>query len=278
MKLLKFHPILFQPEMVVANLEGRKTETRRLNGFEEINKHPNDWQFVGFDTNPTYIVGVDKYDSDIIKDFKGLYAEFERNSDYEQYENIKCPYGQPGDILWVREKFGIIEGIIPKTYKHFAGKENYAWGMYGPPKWKSCLHMPKEACRIFLLLKEVKVERLQDITEEEAIAEGVLLHENGRKWLNYFDRKHGNTQFIYNCYSAKESFKTLWTIIHGFRDEPYAWYQNPWVWVLKYEVLTTKGIDDLKDVLLKKFLYTHLVYESIENFLTPKVTMKRIAK
>jgi hypothetical protein len=256
MKLLNFKPILFQPEMVKANLDGRKTETRRLNGLELINQHPDDWKFLKFETDPEFITGVDKMDNNIVKTFPGLYAEFAHiDGDFEMYRNIKCPYGNVGDILWVRETYGKSnDGKI-----HYAA--NYCSPKYDKPDggWKPSIHMPKQACRIFLLLKEVKVERLLDITEEGAIAEGV---QKGRCL--------GHGAIGEETY--REGFLNLFLKINGSIKE------NPWVWVLKYELLTTNGIEDLKYVLLKKFRYTHLVYESIDAFLTPKVTMKRIAK
>lgn len=262
MNLLKFHPILFQTEMVQANLAGNKTQTRRTTGFNYINENPDAWIYTGTDIDPTYIIGEEKWGGDKLKDYKGLYAEFEANSDFDFYQNIKCPYGQPGDILWVRETWKPIY-YIPNGYTYKANAHPQM-----PKKgWKPSIHMPKEACRIFLLLKEVNVERLQDISEEDAKAEGVKLSGSGRKYLNYRDNRSRVTQFVFNCDTAKESFKTLWWEINGFRDEPFAWFKNPYVWVLKYEVLATNGTNHLWASLFNKGFDGGMIDKSIKEFL-----------
>lgn len=275
MNLLKFHPILFQPEMVVANIEGRKTETRRTKGLETINLYPEDWLFNKFEENPEFVVGVDKFDNPKIKSFEGYYAGFYRSDkSIEEYAYAKCPYGQPGDILWLRETYfntGSNEYLNKETnlpYCYQADVKDsdasfvkekmaeYGW------KYKPCIHMPKEACRIFLLLKEVKVERLHYITEEEAKAEGVQFYgANGDKenWRYYgFD--------LLKAHSAKKSFESLWQSI----NEADSWQQNPFVWVLKYEVLTTNGYNDLMAKLIEKGYHSDLVIQSLQQFVKAK--------
>lgn len=142
-----------------------------------------------------------------------------------------CPYGQPGDVLWVRESFGYTNACELR-YKANAEQPKYDKPHTG---WKPSIHMPKTACRIWLQVVSVRAERLHDISEDDAIAEGVKLHEKGVVYLNYQDQKWGLTQFIYNCRTAKESFSSLWKMINGFRDEPYAWLKNPWVWRIEFK-------------------------------------------
>lgn len=250
MNLLNFNPILFQPEMVKANLDGFKTETRRTTGLDAVNKNPDAYAFMGLDKDPSYVIGVDKWDNDVVKDFKGLYAEFElTNADFEEYRNIKCPYGQPGDILWVRETYATANG-------EYVYKADYSEERINHPRnkgiWKPSIHMPKEACRIFLLLKEVKIERLLDITEASAQAEGV----EKSRLLGY--GKLGEQSY-------REGFFNLFICINKVKD--FSNY-NPWLWVLKYEVISLSGISSAIKYLSKKHHFDYwMVKESFEKFL-----------
>jgi hypothetical protein len=225
-KLLNFHPILFQPEMVKANLAGRKTETRRLNGLDTINERPDDWHFVH--------LSIDHNNK--------LFAHFQKGHGRLA---IPCPYGQPGDILWVRENFAKVKDnyFIYQANKHQQSMV-----------WKPSIHMPKEACRMFLLLKEVKIERLQDITEESAIAEG-----------------YHNNQDVQSPYLW---YRNLWVTIKGLEN----WLQNPWLWVLKYEVLSTTGIDELRENLLHHLINNHEnIWAPIAKLNSFEITLKSIS-
>lgn len=218
--LKKDHPILFSTPMVQAILEGRKTQTRRVVKPQpdaratrcELTKSwpkQGDWAaMLDIDHNPPIIEVTDVF---------------------------KCPYSKVGDILWVRETFRIINHSgygNPYFYKANACDMDLA---DKDIKWKPSIFMPKEACRIFLEITNIRVERLHDISEDDAKAEGVELYAKGIHYLNYTDQKAALTQFIYNCRTAKESYKTLWTLINGFRDEPYAWFKNPFVWVMEFK-------------------------------------------
>jgi hypothetical protein len=132
--------------------------------------------------------------------------------------------------------------------------------------WKPSIHMPKEACRMFLLLKEVKVERLQDITEESAIAEGVEKHNTLPGYKNYNLGDFNDNEYFR---SPRDSFKSLIQKIHG----EAIWQQNPWVWVLKYQVVMIKNmivdINDLPDGMLGTNDDAALIAHSIHKFLNP---------
>jgi hypothetical protein len=255
-KLLNFHPILFQPEMVAANLDGRKTETRII-----VKPQPEciNSQMMPMKEFLNKLETMDKKGLKTVKNNTGGFVF------------PHCRYGQPGDILWVRENFfntGSNEYLntntnLPYCYQadvkdsdaSFVREKmkEYGW------KYKPSIHMPNEACRMFLLLKEVKVERLQDISEESAISEGVEKHTSLPGYKNY------NVGDIYeNEYyrSAKDSYKSLIQKIHG--EE--IWQQNPWVWVLKYEVLSTNGIGGLNEALLDRKYDGAVVARSIHNF------------
>lgn len=215
---MNFYPILFSTEMVESILLGIKTMTRRNKNLEKINKQPNNYYFQSLVHHAT-------------GKFTFVHVAIDNPTQSDVIE-VKCPYGKVGDVLWVRESFyePIFEGMNGKYY-YKADLEKQGWNF----KWERSIHMPKSACRIFLQITNIRVERLQDITEEDAIAEGVKLHESGTHYLNYYDQKHRVTQFIYNCKKAYDSFRFLWYIINGKRDEPFAWFKNPWVWVIEFE-------------------------------------------
>ena len=177
---MKEIPILFSTPMVQAILEGRKTQTRRVVKGEALKWLEPDMFTPEFVANP---------------------------------ENSLCPYGQPGDLLWVRETWINQDG----DYKFLA--DNLDWK--GIMKFKPSIYMPKEAARIWLKVVNVRVERLQEISEQDAIAEGV------------------ETLGLYPGYSvsSRGKFEGLWNHINGAES----WDANPWVWVVEFEVLSTTG-------------------------------------
>lgn len=128
---------------------------------------------------------------------------------------------QPGDILWVRETFyhayatttvNGLEYVLENTYYY---KADYPSDKLNPP-WKPSIFMPREAARIFLRVTNVRVERLSEITEEDAIAEGIRIGIGG---MPYF--------------SCREAFAALWNSLNAKRG--YGWDSNPWVWVISFE-------------------------------------------
>ncbi|MBC7847234.1 MAG: hypothetical protein H7Y10_12155 [Flavobacterium sp.] len=131
-----------------------------------------------------------------------------------------CPY-EVGDVLWVRETFA----EWPKVMFQYKASTHIGSEI---GKWKPSIFMPKEACRIFLKLKQIRVERLQDISEEDAIAEGVI---------SFFNPLFQETRFkdymisYSECREASRSFCSLWESINGLNS----WNQNPFVWVYEFE-------------------------------------------
>lgn len=196
---MKEIPVLFSTPMVQANLEGRKTNTRRLKGLEKINQDPASYnlqtlflhatgRFTFAPVDPMHAIT----EADIIE--------------------VKCPYGQPGDLLWVREAFSLWLDAI----KYKADGESVLKGF----KYKPSIHMPKDYARIWLQVEEIRVERLQDISEEDAIAEGAMM-----------------VTFTDGDISPSTAFRFLWKLINGEES----WNANPWVWVVKYKILSTTG-------------------------------------
>lgn len=203
---MKYHPILFNTEMVRAILDGRKTQTRRviadklLNRFDDLN--PDNFG----DGMPSY----ETEDGQLI-----LLSDL-------------CPY-KIGDRLWVRESFTYWEDDeFGGDYLEYRTGHRVSLGEWEYPhpiydhcigrfgKWTPSIHAPRWASRLTLEIIGVRVERLQDISEEDAIAEGVICDKTDSSW-------HSNGAY------AKGRFKSLWQSVYG------TWDQNPWVWVIEFK-------------------------------------------
>lgn len=192
-------PILFNTEMVRAILDGRKSCTRR------INKDANDY----------VVPDMDFYDSD-----KRTYA-VHNYSDKEHKDKLSiaertCPIC-PGDILYVRESYS----ELSFGYVYKADGENIDH-LGNVIKWHPSIHMPKEAARIWLKVTDVRVERLQEISAESALAEGAdkYIHTNGG-----LDENMTITSFI-----------GIWNSTIKKSDiDRYGWDASPWVWVIEFE-------------------------------------------
>ena len=211
---MKEIPILFSTPMVQAILAGRKKQTRRVAAVPVHDHYGTDIMDWGLSKHPYK------------KDGKWLYNVQSDVDSYNTFE-LKAKYGQPGDLLWVRETWRGIEQDYGLPRYEYKATESINL----TDKWKPSIHMPKEAARIWLQVTDIRVERLHDITEDDAIAEGV------EKLGDFvFPYKHyaSNTA---SCVDAKTSFRTLWQEING--DE--SWEANPWLWVISFKVLSTTG-------------------------------------
>ena len=199
-------PILFSAEMVRAILDGRKTATRRV-----VKPQPAD------DIAPAkFPSGEIAWKSSLRHAHGNTTAHF-------------CPYGKPGDLLWVRETWAAIrcweDGHIetPKSIPKDLGAWNVAFAADEHPEhvedrgwsWKPSIHMPRWASRITLEVTGIRVERVRDISEEDAHAEG-------------FDGSE---------YTAVTWFRNLWDSINAKRG--YGWDANPWCWVVTFRRETT---------------------------------------
>lgn len=205
-------PILFNTDMVRAILDGRKTCTRRSVSSR---------QFLG--------MLPDKCKNAVPDEFlKGKRMMFKPYCDMTDAELImtayKPPY-QPGDTLYVRETF-----IQAAAYTFWYKADDKAW-MSKDLLWKPSIHMPKEAARIWLNVKDVRVERLQEITAEQAKREGIQYDEcpAGFTWKEETD--------MYNCYTTPiGAMQALWNSTIKKSDlDRYGWDVNPWVWVIGFE-------------------------------------------
>ena len=207
---MKEKPIIFSTPMVQAILQGRKTMTRRV-----------------VKPQPTSIIDARKSPNVAF----ALSAEFEVNGS----RTIICPYGQIGDRLWVRETWQHTDclNINPEdeSYGYIYKADNQPWEDLDYWRWKPSIHMPRSASRILLEITNVGVERVQDITEDDAIKEGIKKIHMAEKtvpvYANYLlEGKLGTTNPIH-------SFDTLWRKINGNES----WNTNPWVWVIEFKVL-----------------------------------------
>jgi hypothetical protein len=219
-KSMKERPILMSTPMVQAILQGRKTMTRRIIAF------PEDFNCEDVYDNSPY--GL-KYTSD----FGG-----------GTVQRLPCKYGTVGDRFWVRETF---TKLVPEHFidKHFVYKadmcysserirQNYIQLGY-PYQWKPSIFMPRSASRITLEITNIRVERLQSISEEDAIREGVGAgFQMNAGWPDYTHIENGVCMVTQD--SARMSFWTLWESINGL-GHTESWEGNPWVWVIEFKVL-----------------------------------------
>lgn len=149
---------------------------------------------------------------------------------------FNCPYGQNGDRLWVKETF------LPKYFDDGRTAYRADWNAKAAeyvkePKWKSSLFMPRNLARLLLEIIEIRVERLQDITEEGALAEGV--DTEGDDYLRAEHAQLGGAQ-IEGGSPAVFAFKGLWESINGRGS----WELNPWLWVIKYRRINENNLEN----------------------------------
>ena len=217
---IKERPILFSAPMVRAILEGRKTVTRR-----PVKVQPH------IDASGNFCVGNSNYGQD------GYGSPVTKH-----FVNGCCPFGKPGDRLWVREAWQAdaqVDSVAPRELSHGEPIRYPAdWdfrqtgcAMMKPGKIRPSIHMPRWVSRILLEITDVRVERLQGITEEQAKAEGVRLMRDGSDtWVS----REGPGNLVTPWPTAKEAFSDLWNTING----PQAWAANPWVWVVEFKRVT----------------------------------------
>lgn len=234
MNSLKERPILFSAPMVRAIIEGRKTQTRRA-----IKRYPEG--------------RVEKfYELPIVVSAKrGLLARWVVKQGYCPWPDWdeKCQYGEPGDRLWVRETWRTeelesgLDGVRYAADNYFCPIENTfdaaeAWGdahfnkhgeAYNPLAWRPSIFMPRWASRITLEIVNIRVERVQDISEHDAQAEGAHHLTVGNNLGPYMPWDVRPPQ------GYRAGFRNLWNSINDPRG--YGWNVNPWVWVIEFKKL-----------------------------------------
>ncbi len=227
---MKERPILFSAPMVRAILAGQKTQTRRIFKAKNGGVWPNK------------------------NDLPGM-RQILRN----------CPYGQPGDLLWVRETHAEVllpdipsgrpvgprgrsgiparpewpsyvvyraDGEMPDVQWHHEGDKQKVW-------WTPSIHMPRQSSRILLEIVSVRIEKVQDISPGDAIAEGVERSVTGDGWRRYSDPETESVG-LPPCQYPRHSYRSLWEHINGAAS----WDENPWVWVVEFKrIESPKGED-----------------------------------
>ena len=241
---MKERPILFSAPMVRAILEGRKTVTRRV-----VKPQPSP----GHEWAGWCVSSTTKADEG-----KAVWA-VGRSSYLTDAHRVRCPYGQPGDRLWVKETF-FAWGRWETRYSAKKGRDewhfidmtqecgkDYLYAADGvsntqafvkrrssvvPVYWKRpAIFMPRHASRITLEVTGVRVERLQDISESDAIAEGMRQMRDGSGcWVG----REGPGKLVTLWPTARCAFRDLWESINGAGS----WDANPCVWVIEFKRVT----------------------------------------
>lgn len=214
----KERPILFSAPMVRAILAGQKTQTRRVVKGLQLPKQKEDgtW-FAVAQHDPRYGFGVS--------------GNTEQECAAELSEFGLCPYGRPGDRLWVRETWATDDSLDDKAPSEFSawpvryladGAQRACGAFHGNTKGKTrvSIHMPRWASRILLEIVSVRVERLQDISEDDAKAEGAI-----REFFPW-ERLMMDKSICF-----RGGFHKIWSQINGDDD----WHKNPWVWVVEFK-------------------------------------------
>ena len=251
--MMKEHPILFSAPMVRAILEGRKTVTRRLVNPQPPEETPHFrgvigsysgavrpyffWgRFEDLDARNAFLESP-HHDPDLEEDilWPGGDSDGFTCDMYAAESGLLCPFGasanefrQQGDRLWVRETYFGNHYLHPNEPE---GERELHFRADGLPdfegeehaiRWRPSIHMPRWASRITLEVTGVRVERLQEINEADAVAEGIQPFGDGGYHVE--DGRH-------YMGTARDSFASLWESING----DGSWDANPWVWVVKFK-------------------------------------------
>ena len=202
--------IMFKDEMIRAYIKGRKTQTRRTRGLDEVNQNPDDWELFS------------------VFEITSAYAIFQNKNNKKQKVTIRAPYGSTNDTLWFKECYRAWED--PKSGEDFLlyradnGKfqpfasDDKSWNLICGKfdKWNSSMFMPQWASRFWNVpIVSVRVERLHDITEADAKAEGCIPFPE------------------VNPSPYKTAYWFLWNSINGRKLH---WNKNPWIWVYEFPV------------------------------------------
>jgi hypothetical protein len=219
---MKESPILFSNEMVKAILEGRKTQTRRIAKFKPREEGLN-LSFSGLETG--------YYCTDVPESGWVLRSRRGDGCWEDKTFSIHCPYGHPGDRLWVKETWRN-QRVGPDEFEieykaDFSEIELALYGRrggYTPLPWKSSRFMPKSIFRILLEIADIRVERVQSISYKDARAEGMHC-----AFSDGYDFNIGPM----GAYQA--NFRRLWNRLNKGRG--FGWDVNPWVWVIEFKLL-----------------------------------------
>ena len=246
---VKERPIIFSGEMVRVILDGKKTMTRRVvkSGFINNYKHAH----------------IIKQSSDKRREGKAYFYDKPVGGMVLSSQLVSNPYGKVGDHLWVRETWiqgyddplieseGDDENAVSIIYKA-DGKEEYRtcsaetaenWGDFSADSeivgFKSPIHMPRWASRILLEITDIRVERLNDISEADAVKEGIRnynfeMEDSPDTYVGYTHlQKDDGKSTLYKTPAI--AFERLWDTLNAKKG--YPWSSNPWVWAIEFKVI-----------------------------------------
>jgi hypothetical protein len=226
--------LMFKPEMTLANLEGRKSRTSRVYGLKEINQNPDNWNFVYEELGTFYFEPKDKHC--IVR-------------------MIKCPYGHVGSELFGAEtychKADSVTGIVSETEFWYRASTPYVMKIdgdggcafrkdgYEASPWESAMLMPEKASRYHVILTKIICQRINDISPEDCIKEGIEPNPQTSGYINYLHKEgsmklHHNIPLDCNSLCPTDSFITLWDKVN--LKTGHGWDKNEWVWGLYYDV------------------------------------------
>jgi len=214
-------PILFNPQMVRAVLGGKKTQTRRIIKPMAGYGPPSEWaNATRLDTDGSFV-------------FWGPYpvaTEFAQKA-YPNGGGVKCPYGKPGDHLYVREAWWECTDNNDRIY--YAATETPENTDRRHYRKRPSIHMPRLASRIALEIIDIRVERLQQISQTDAAAEGITSRRVCTGDIRTGLTDVWSVEGRCDAHDARESYELLWESING----PGSWGDNPWVWVVSFRVV-----------------------------------------
>jgi hypothetical protein len=256
---MKERPILFSGPMVRALLDGSKTQTRRVMKKQPYISRTNPPQFSDVEVGDIFIcpdyLPTTPVRSSVIVECKSIGTYHCMGQ--KEFAEKHSPYGVPGDHLWVREtaKCGYRSeqppantGRIGVDFKAGGGtdreytldrRDEYPWfpsrshNADGTIRWTPGIHMPRWASRITLEITDVRIERLQNISEADAIDEGIRQHSERFGWVNECQLPDGKRHFDSSAYGM---YRQLWDSLNAARG--YGWDVNPWVWVIEFKRVT----------------------------------------
>lgn len=203
---VKERPIIMSAPSVRAILAGTKTQTRRLVDMRSVEPAVRPW---------INRATIQKFEG------PGLWVVFDDPEKASFVRRVRCPHA-PGDRLWVKETFRQSPGSVCVHYR--ADLDEVSGG-----PWRSPLYMPRWASRLTLEVTAVRVERLQDISEDDAIAEGVDGYVNGEGSVSRYRLLIEPGYWHPHFY--RQGFENAWDDINGKRAP---WASNPWVWVVNF--------------------------------------------
>lgn len=202
----------FKLKLRIAIRDGAKTMTRRLAGLEEVNERPDAFSYRGENIHGHHL-------------FEDIHAAIVGHDPQTTGKTIRCPYGRPGELRYLREP--LMCGVCPIAHYQddelpvMDNRRTVGWG------WKASvltqIHMPKRHARTFVKITEVRAERVQSISEADAI------YEQTCKLIDKIITVSPSPERV----THRDMFSFVWRVING--DD--AWDCNPWVWVIKFELL-----------------------------------------